>query len=397
MLSSSYYLSPLFLSLLLTASLPPSSQSSSSLLLLPHSSPSTSSLPISLLLPLLYLSPSLLSSSYYLSPFFLSFLLTASLPPFSQSSPSLLLLPHSSPSTSSLSLSLLPLSHPLPLLPLNPLPHYLSLLLLHPSHYLSPSFLWHPPHYHSPSFLSILLTTSLPHSYPSSSIPLSLLPLSHPHYLSPSFLPVILTTSPSFIPFNPPPHYLSSLSCNIIIHLITSVFLPSPSSLLTLPNYLLRILFSSVLIILLLIISSSLLLSSSFTFVTSSFLSSSFKSPLQYLFHYFLIIIRLTISILFHIDSLPNSSPSPSLFYTSSISPSSPSSFYHSPSVLSILLFIFLPSCPLPHTCQLCLPALSKHEFFLTCTKEDRFITQVFFPSFPPTSLSVLTPCSCMP
>jgi hypothetical protein len=26
-------------------------------------------------------------------------------------------------------------------------------------------------------------------------------------------------------------HYLSSLSCNIIIHLITSVFLPSPSSL----------------------------------------------------------------------------------------------------------------------------------------------------------------------
>jgi hypothetical protein len=54
-----------------------------------------------------------------------------------------------------------------------------------------------------------------------------------------SFLSVILTTSLSFIPFNPPPHYLSSLSCNIIIHLITSVFLPSPSSLLTLPNYLL--------------------------------------------------------------------------------------------------------------------------------------------------------------
>jgi hypothetical protein len=47
----------------------------------PHSSPSSSSLPISLLpqssslplslLPLFYLSPSLLSSSYYLSPFFL--------------------------------------------------------------------------------------------------------------------------------------------------------------------------------------------------------------------------------------------------------------------------------------------------------------------------------------
>jgi hypothetical protein len=60
-------------------------------------------------------------------------------------------------------------------------------------------------------------------------------------------LSVILTTSPSFIPLIPPPHYLSSLSCNIIIHLITSVFLPSPSSLLTLPNYFLRILFSSVL------------------------------------------------------------------------------------------------------------------------------------------------------
>jgi hypothetical protein len=41
---------------------------------------------------------------------------------------------------------------------------------------------------------------------------------------------------------------------------------------------------------------------------------------------------------------------------STSISPSSSSSFYHSPSVLSILLFIFLPSCPLPHTCQLCLP-----------------------------------------
>ena len=331
----------------------------------------------------------MLSSSYYLSPFFLSFLLTASLPPFSQSSSSLLL-PHSSPSTSSLSLSLLPLSHPLPLLPLNP-PHYLSLLLLHPSHYLSPSFLWHPPHYHSPSFLSILLTTSLPHSYPSSSLPLSLFPLSHPHYLSPPFLPVILTTSPSFIPFNPPPHYLSSLSCNIIIHLITSVFLPSPSSLLTLPNYLLRILFSSVVILLLLITSSSLLLSSSFTFVTSSFLSSSFKSPLQYLFHYFLIIILLTISILFHIDSLPNSSPSPSLFYTSSISPSSPSYFYHSPSVLSILLFIFLPFCPLPHTCQLCLPALSKLEFFSLALRKIALSLKCFSHPFllPPYPFSL--------
>jgi hypothetical protein len=59
-----------------------------------------------------------LLSSYYLSPFFLSLLLTASLPPSSQSS-SLLLPPHSSPSTSSLPIALLPLSHP---------------------HYLSPSF-----------------------------------------------------------------------------------------------------------------------------------------------------------------------------------------------------------------------------------------------------------------
>ena len=305
----------------------------------------------------------MLSSSYYLSPFFLSFLLTTSPPSFLSIHFITISLPPSSespsPPPSSQSSSSLPLSPSSPSfsLPLSLLPLASSSLPL--------SFLpLNPPHYFSPSFLSILLTTSLPPSSQSSSLPLSHLPLSHPHYLSPSFLPVILTTSPSFIPFNPPPHYLSSLSCNIIIHLITSVFLPSPSSLLTLPNYLLRILFSSVVIIILLITSSSLLLSSSFTFITSSFLSSSFKSPLQYLFHYFLIIILLTISILFHIDSLPNSSPSSSLFYTSSISPSSPSSFYHSPSVLSILLFIFLPSCPLPHTCQLCLPALSKLEFF---------------------------------
>ena len=329
-----HYLSPSFLSVILTTSLPPSS---SSLLI-----------PLLALLFLLPLSLLPLIPTHCLSPSFLSILLLTTSPSFLSIHFITISLPPSSESSS-------------PLLPLNP-PHYLSLLLLHPSHYPSSSFLWHPPHYRSPSFLSILLTTSLPHSYQSSSLPLSLLPLSHPHYLSPSFLSVILTTSPSFIPFNPPPHYLSSLSCNIIIHLITSVFLPSPSSLLNLPNYLLRILFSSVVIIILLITSSSLLLSS-FTFVTSSFLSSSFKSPLQYLFHYFLIIILLTISILFHIDSLPNSSPSSSLFHTS-ISPSSPSSFYHSPSVLSFLLFMFLPSCPLPHTCQLCLPALSKLEFF---------------------------------
>jgi hypothetical protein len=135
-----------------------------------------------------------------------------------------------------------------------------------------------PPHYFSH-----------PSSPSSSSLPLSLLPLSHPHYLSPSFLSVILTTSPSFIPLNPPPHYLSSLSCNIIIHLITSVFLPSPSSLLTLPNYLLRILFSSVLITRLLI-TSSLLLSSSFTFVTSSFilfLQISSSLPVSLLPHHY--------------------------------------------------------------------------------------------------------------
>ena len=159
-----------------------------------------------------------------------------------------------------------------------------------------------------------------------------------------------------------------------------SVFLPSPSSLLTLHNYLLRILFSSVLILLLLIISSSLLLSSSLTFVTSFFLSSSFKCPLHYLFHYFLIIILLTISILYHIDSLPNSSPSSSLFYTSSISPSSPSSFYHSPSVLSILLFIFLPSCPLPHSCQLCLPALNKLELFSLALRKIALSLKNVFP-----------------
>jgi hypothetical protein len=58
------------------------------------------------------------------------------------------------------------------LIPLHPLPHYLSL-----SSSSSSSLLLS---------LSILLTTSIPHSYPSSSLPLSLLPLSHPYYLSPS-------------------------------------------------------------------------------------------------------------------------------------------------------------------------------------------------------------------
>jgi hypothetical protein len=39
---------------------------------------------------------------------------------------------------------------------------------------------------------------------------LSLIPIHPSHYLSSSFLSVILTTSPSFIPFNPPLHYLFS-------------------------------------------------------------------------------------------------------------------------------------------------------------------------------------------
>jgi hypothetical protein len=63
-----HYLSLSFLSiLLLTTSLPPSF-------------PSSSSLPLPSFL--FYFSPSLLSSSYYLSPFFFSLLLTASLPHF---------------------------------------------------------------------------------------------------------------------------------------------------------------------------------------------------------------------------------------------------------------------------------------------------------------------------
>jgi hypothetical protein len=106
---------------------------------------------------------------------------------------------------------------------------------------------------------------------------------------------------------------------------------------------------------------------------------------------YFLIIVLLTISILFHIDSLPNSSPSSSLFYSSSISPSSPSSFYHSPSVLSILLFILLPSCSIPHTCQLCLSALSKLEFFSLALRKIALSLKCFSHPFllPPYSFSL--------
>jgi hypothetical protein len=50
-------------------------------------------------------------------------------------------------------------------------------------------------------------------------------------------------------------------------------------------------------------------------------------------------------------------------------------------SVLSILLFTFLPSCPLPHTCQLCLPELALRKIALSLKS--------VFPSFAPTSLSV--------
>ena len=158
-----------FSTLLLTISLSPSFPSSFSLLLS--------------LLPLLYFSPSLLSSSYYLSPFFLSFLLTASLPPFSQSSSSLLLLPHSSPSTSSLPLSLLPLP------PTNCLSPSSSLLL--------------PPH----SSPSILLTTSLPPSSQSSSPPLHPSFLSIRHLITSLLFPVILSSTSlplSFFRLHPP-------------------------------------------------------------------------------------------------------------------------------------------------------------------------------------------------
>jgi hypothetical protein len=53
---------------------------------------------------------------------------------------------------------------------------------------------------------------------------------------------------------------------------------------------------------------------------------------------------------------------------------------HHSPSVLSILLFIFLPSCPLPHTYQLCLPALSKLEFFSLALKKIALSLKSVFP-----------------
>ena len=207
-----------------------------------------------------------------------------------------------------------------------------------------------PPHYFFPSFLFILLTTSLPLSHP-------------PHYPSPSVLSIFLTTSPSFIPLNPPPHYLSSLSCNIIIHFITSVFLPSPSSLLTLPNCLSPSFFSIL-----------FLITFSVYFSPPSSSSSSLLPPP----HYFSPP-RLPLS-LRPFYPLPSNLLFTTCFTTSSaLSPSFSISFYHSPSVLSILLFIFIPSCPLPHTCQLCLPALSKLEFFsLTLRKIALSLKSVF-------------------
>ena len=148
------------------------------------SSPSSASLPLSLLLH---------PPPHYLSLSFLPILiLAASRPPSSSLLLSLLVL-----------LFLLPfsliLTASLPL-PLNHHPHYFSSLIpLHPL-----------PHYLSPSFLSVILTTSLPPS--SSSLHISLLtllfllPLSHfpllpTHCLSPSFLSILLLTTspPSFL------------------------------------------------------------------------------------------------------------------------------------------------------------------------------------------------------
>jgi hypothetical protein len=75
-LPPTHCLSPSFISILLLTTSPPSFLSIHFLTTYLPPSSQSSSLPLSLLLPLLYFSPSLLSSSYYLSPFFLSFLLT---------------------------------------------------------------------------------------------------------------------------------------------------------------------------------------------------------------------------------------------------------------------------------------------------------------------------------
>ena len=217
-----HYLSPSFLPILLLTTSP----------LLPLLLLSRLALLFLLPLPsfLFYFSPALLSSSYYLYPFFFSLLLTASLPPSSQSS-SLLLHPHSSPSTFSLPLSLLPLHPPphylslspslsffsillltssLSLLPLSSSSLPLSFLPLNPPHYY-PCFLSlipiHPPHYLSPSFLSVILTTCLPLSSQSSSPPLHPSFLSIRHLITSLLFPVILSSTSlplSFFRLHPP-------------------------------------------------------------------------------------------------------------------------------------------------------------------------------------------------
>jgi hypothetical protein len=47
---------------------------------------------------------------------------------------------------------------------------------------------------------------------------------------------------------------------------------------------------------------------------------------------------------------------------------------------LLIILFIFLSSCPFPHTCQLCLPALSKLEFFSLPLRKIALSLKSVFP-----------------
>jgi hypothetical protein len=56
-----------------------------------------------------------------------------------------------------------------------------------------------------------------------------------------------------------------------------------------------------------------------------------------------------------------------------------------------MLLFIFLPSCPLPHTCQLCLPALSKLEFFSLALRKIALSLKCFSHPFllPPYPFSL--------
>jgi hypothetical protein len=158
--------------------------------------------------PIDLLSPSFLSPP---RPSFLSIhFIPISLPPPPHClSPSFLsILPYSSPSTSSLSLSLLLLtsslppssqsssSLPLSFLPLNPPPCFLSFIPIHPPHYLSPSFL-----------SVILLITSLPPSFQSSSPPLHPSFLSIHHLITSLLFPVILSSTSlplSFFCLHPP-------------------------------------------------------------------------------------------------------------------------------------------------------------------------------------------------